>query len=57
MEGINHYNQVFDAIKSAGIEPFVTLYHWDLPQDLQLNGGWLNETIIVSSDFLLLEFS
>lgn len=31
-EGVKFYNSVFDELKKAGIEPAVTLYHWDMPQ-------------------------
>lgn len=42
-EGIDHYNKVFESLEKAGIEPIVTLYHWDLPQSLHEEyGGWLD---------------
>ncbi|NMP31505.1 beta-glucosidase [Thalassotalea sp. M1531] len=41
-EGINYYIQILDALLAKNIKPFVTLYHWDLPQHLEGNGGWLN---------------
>lgn len=41
-KGIDHYRQVVDAMLAAGVEPFCTLYHWDLPQPLQDKGGWEN---------------
>ncbi|KAK9804869.1 hypothetical protein WJX72_009269 [[Myrmecia] bisecta] len=49
-EGIAFYNQVIDALLAAGIEPFITLYHWDLPQRLaDQYGGWLSA--LVAFDF------
>lgn len=38
--GIDFYSRLVDAQLEAGIEPFATLYHWDLPQALQDRGGW-----------------
>ena len=41
-EGIAFYNRVIDALLKYGIEPYITLYHWDYPQALQNRGGWVN---------------
>jgi beta-glucosidase len=39
--GFDFYARLLDALQEAGIAPHLTLYHWDLPQALQDQGGWL----------------
>jgi len=41
-DGVNFYINILDDLKSKNIKAFVTLYHWDLPQHLEDEGGWLN---------------
>jgi beta-glucosidase len=41
-KGIDYYSRLVDALLEARVRPFVTLYHWDLPQALDDAGGWPN---------------
>ncbi|WP_036600781.1 GH1 family beta-glucosidase [Olivibacter sitiensis] len=45
-KGLDFYDRVIDSCLAQGIEPWVTLYHWDLPHALELKGGWSNRDIV-----------
>lgn len=44
-KGIDFYDKLVDELLKAGITPFATLYHWDLPAALQDLGGWTNRDV------------
>lgn len=41
-QGLDFYKQIIDKCHALGMQVYVTLYHWDLPQYLEDRGGWLN---------------
>src|SRR5438445_6367913 len=45
MKGLDHYSRFVDALLAAGIRPWCTMYHWDLPQALEDRGGWPNRDL------------
>ena len=50
--GLDHYDRLVDALLAAGITPYPTVYHWDLPQALQDRGGWANrDTAAALADY------
>ncbi|XP_023555111.1 cytosolic beta-glucosidase [Octodon degus] len=45
-KGIDYYNKIIDDLLANGVIPVVTIYHFDLPQALEDQGGWFSDTII-----------
>ncbi|XP_053113940.1 cytosolic beta-glucosidase-like isoform X2 [Hemicordylus capensis] len=50
IEGVDYYNKVIDSLLANGVTPMVTLHHFDLPQNLEDQGGWRSETIVKAFD-------
>ncbi len=44
-EGVAFYNNVINELLANGIEPYITMYHWDFPEALQKKGGWVNPEV------------
>ena len=44
--GLDFYDRLVDGLLERGIEPWVTLYHWDLPQAIEDRGGWLEPEVV-----------
>lgn len=44
--GLNFYNELINELCGAGIKPYITLYHWEMPYELYKKGGWLNRDIV-----------
>jgi beta-glucosidase len=45
-EGLGFYDRLVDALLERGIDPWATLYHWDLPLALHQRGGWPNRDVV-----------
>ena len=50
--GLDFYDKIVNLCLENNIKPFITIYHWDLPQALEDKGGWLNrETAFIFADY------
>lgn len=57
-KGLQFYDRLIDGLLEAGIEPFPTLYHWDLPQYIQDRGGWaVRDTCHLFADYAAAVFN
>jgi beta-glucosidase len=45
-KGLDFYHRVIDSCYSNGLEPWITIYHWDHPQVLEAQGGWANRKMV-----------
>jgi len=55
--GLDFYSRLVDELLANGIDPWVTLYHWDLPQELEDAGGWpVRDTAYRFADYAMLVF-
>lgn len=45
-KGIDFYNALIDELLEQGIEPYITLYYWELPYEIYKRGGWMNPEIV-----------
>lgn len=53
-KGLDFYSRLVDELLAAGVKPWLTLYHWDLPQALEEKGGWANrDTSFLFRDYAL----
>jgi len=51
--GLAYYHRIIDACLELGLEPFITLYHWDLPQALEAKGGWCHRgTVFAFAEYV-----
>ena len=45
-KGVKFYSELIDELVKNSIEPYITLFHWDLPYELHKKGGWLNDEMV-----------